>query len=224
MGRAPRVEVDNEHTTLIGGGRDPARIRERVAGLRKQLDLTTSQYDREQLEERIAKLTRGAALIRAGASTELEMKEKKSRVEDALHATRAAVEEGIGPGGGVALIRAGVVLQDMFVANLAQGSGIRIVQRAIEEPLRQIVLNAGIEPANVLAAVRRGEGSFGFNVTDSSYRDLFTMGVTDPTKVTRRALQNAASVAGLILTTDCVIADRPSPVSMQDAELGEPGG
>jgi chaperonin GroEL len=224
LGRARRVEVDNEHTTLIGGGGDPARIQERVAGLRKQLDLTTSQYDREQLEERMAKLTGGVALIKVGASTELEMKEKKSRVEDALHATRAAVEEGIGPGGGVALIRAGVVLESLSGTNLAQSSGIRIVQRAIEEPLRQIVLNAGMEPASVLAAVRRGEGSFGFNVSDSSYGDLFAMGVIDPTKVTRLALQNAASVAGLILTTDCVIADQPSTESTQGAALGELGG
>ncbi|SPE24070.1 Cpn60 chaperonin GroEL, large subunit of GroESL [Burkholderiales bacterium] len=210
LGRARRVEIDNDHTTLIGGGGDRSRIEQRVAALRTQRDVATSTYDREQLEERIAKLTGGVALIKVGASTELEMKEKKSRVEDALHATRAAVEEGIGPGGGVALIRAGSVLKDLRQATLGQGSGIRIVQRALEEPLRQIVSNAGIEPARVLEAVRAGSGSLGFNASTAEYGDLFEMGVIDPTKVTRLALQNAASVAGLILTTDCVIANRPA--------------
>ena len=211
LGLARRVEVDHEQTTLIGGGGDSARIGERVAALRTQRDAATSSYDREQLEERIAKLTGGVALIKVGASTELEMKEKKSRVEDALHATRAAVEEGIGPGGGIALIRAGVVLKNLSPTSLGQGSGVRIVERALEEPLRQIVANAGVEAAPVLETVRSREGSFGFNATSGEYGDLFAMGVIDPTKVTRLALQNAASVAGLILTTDCVITDRPSP-------------
>jgi len=210
LGRARRIEVDNEHTTLIGGAGDRARIADRVAGLRQQLARATGQYDRDQLEERIAKLTGGVALIKVGAATEPEMKEKKSRVEDALHATRAAVEEGIGPGGGVALIRAGTALQQVKGLNLAQESGIRIVVRALEEPLRQIVLNAGAEAAQVLETVRRGEGSFGFNAADSGYGDLFAMGVIDPTKVTRLALQNAASVAGLILMTDCVVVEPPS--------------
>jgi chaperonin GroEL len=222
LGRVRRVEVDNEHTTLIGGAGERGRIEERVAGMRKQLELSASQYYRDQLEERIAKLTGGVALIKVGASTELEMKEKRSRVEDALHATRAAVEEGIGPGGGVALIRAGAVLPGLTGGNLAQDSGIRIVQRAIDEPLRQIVLNAGAEPAKVLDAVRRGQGSFGYNAAESAYGDLFAAGVIDPTKVTRLALQNAASVAGLILTTDCVIAERPAASGPDDA-LGASG-
>jgi chaperonin GroEL len=207
LGQARRIEIDNEHTTLIGGGGDPARIQERAAALRTQRDASTSNYDREQLDERIAKLTGGVALIKVGASTELEMKEKKSRVEDALHATRAAVEEGIGPGGGVALIRAGAALDRMVEASLAQNSGIRIVHRALEEPLRQIVANAGIDPARILEAVKSAGGSEGFNVATGEFGDLFAMGVIDPTKVTRLALQNAASIAGLILTTDCVIAE-----------------
>jgi chaperonin GroEL len=208
LGRARRVEIDNEHTTLIGGGGDGARIQERAAALRMQRDASTSNYDREQFDERIAKLTGGVALIKVGASTELEMKEKKSRVEDALHATRAAVEEGIGPGGGVALIRAGAVLDALSEPSLARNCGIRIVHRALEEPLRQIVVNAGIDPAPILEAVRSASGSEGFNAATGEFGDMFAMGVIDPTKVTRLALQNAASVAGLILTTDCVIADR----------------
>ena len=223
LGQARRIEIDNEHTTLIGGAGDKARIQERVAGLRGQLERTTVPYDREQLQERIAKLTGGVALIKVGASTELEMKERKSRVEDALHATRAAVEEGIGPGGGVALLRAGAALAGLKGANLAQESGVRIVQRAIEEPLRQIVLNAGIEPANILDTVRRGEGSFGFNVAESGFGDLFAMGVIDPTKVTRLALQNAASVAGLILTTDCVIAERQAEPLLAEGAIDAGG-
>jgi chaperonin GroEL len=221
LGRANRIEIDNEHTTIIGGGGDSARIQGRAAALRTLRDAASSAYDRDQLEERIAKLTGGVALIRVGASTELEMKEKKSRVEDALHATRAAVEEGIGPGGGVALIRASTVLEDLPKGNLGQGAGIHIVQRAIEEPLRQIVANAGMEAARVLEAVRSGKASFGFNAASGDYGDLLEMGVIDPTKVTRLALQNAASVAGLILTTDCVIVDRPQPAA--DTEAGAPG-
>ena len=221
LGLTRRIEVDHEHTTLIGGGGDSARIGERVAALRTQRDAATSSYDREQLEERIAKLTGGVALIKVGASTELEMKEKKSRVEDALHATRAAVEEGIGPGGGIALIRAGGALKNLPPTTLGQGSGVRIVERALEEPLRQIVANAGVEAAPVLETVRSREGSFGFNAASGEYGDLFAMGVIDPTKVTRLALQNAASVAGLILTTDCVITDRPSPANNEpEGEAG----
>jgi chaperonin GroEL len=215
LGQVRRVEIDHEHTTLIGGGGDSARINKRVAALRVQRDAATSAYDREQLEERIAKLTGGVALIKVGASTELEMKEKKSRVEDALHATRAAVEEGIGPGGGIALLRAGVALRDLPSTTLGQRSGIRIVERALEEPLRQIVANAGVEAAPILDKVLSREGSFGFNAASGEFGDLFAMGVIDPTKVTRLALQNAASVAGLILTTDCVIADRPTPANGQ---------
>lgn len=211
LGKARRIEIDHEHTTLIGGGGDSAKISERVAALRTQRDAATSSYDREQLEERIAKLTGGVALIKVGASTELEMKEKKSRVDDALHATRAAVEEGIGPGGGIALLRAGVVLKNLPPTSLGQASGIRIVERALEEPLRQIVANAGMEAAPILDTVRSREGSFGFNAASGEYGDLFAMGVIDPTKVTRLALQNAASVAGLLLTTDCVITEQAAP-------------
>jgi len=223
LGRARRVEIDNEHTTLIGGGGDSALIQERVAALRTQRDAATSSYDREQLDERIAKLTGGVALIKVGASTELEMKEKKSRVEDALHATRAAVEEGIGPGGGVALIRAAIALKNLPQPTLGQESGVRIVERALEEPLRQIVVNAGVEPAPVLEKVRSASGSFGFNAASGEYGDLFAMGVIDPTKVTRLALQNAASVAGLILTTDCVIAERPSSANGESDRGGGEG-
>jgi len=219
LGQARRIEIDNEHTTLIGGAGDSVRIQERVAALRTQRDATISTYDREQLDERIAKLTGGVALIKVGASTELEMKEKKSRVEDALHATHAAVEEGIGPGGGVALIRAANVLKDATQPTLGEGSGIRIVERALDEPLRQIVTNAGLEAAPVLDTVRAAGGDVGFNAASGHYGDLCAMGVIDPTKVTRLALQNAASVAGLILTTDCVITDRPpAEASAPEAE------
>jgi len=208
LGQVRRIEIDNEHTTLIGGRGEHAQIDARVAALRAQRDAATSSYDREQIEERIAKLTGGVALIKVGASTELEMKEKRSRVEDALHATRAAVEEGIGPGGGVALIRSAAALKDLAQTSVGEDAGIRIVERALEEPLRQIVANAGLEPAPVLNTVRSATGSVGFNAASAEYGDMFTMGVIDPTKVTRLALQNAASVAGLILTTDCVITDR----------------
>jgi chaperonin GroEL len=212
LGRARRIEVDGDSTTLIGGGGDSAAIRERVEALRIQRDAAVGAYDRGQFEERIAKLTGGVALIRVGAATELEMKEKKSRVEDALHATRAAVEEGIGPGGGVALIRAGAALQNLGETVHSQDCGVRIVQRALEEPLRQIVVNSGIEPARIVEMVREASGGQGFNAATGEYGDLFAMGVIDPTKVTRLALQNAASVAALILTTDCVIVDLPPAV------------
>lgn len=222
LGQAHRIEIDNENTTLIGGAGESSRIQARASALRRQRDDATSTYDREQLEERIAKLTGGVALIKVGASTELEMKEKKSRVEDALHATRAAVEEGIGPGGGVALIRASLALNNLPQTTLGQGSGIRIVERALEEPLRQIVANAGLEPAPILDTIRAATGSLGFNVATGEYGDLFAMGVIDPTKVTRLALQNAASVAGLILTTDCVVSERQSAGGAEpEARMGE---
>ncbi len=210
LGRARRVEIDKDNTTLIGSAGDPAQIAARVAGIRKELDKTTSDYDREKLEERIAKLSGGVALIRVGASTELEMKEKKSRVEDALHATRAAKAEGIGPGGGVALIRAGAALDELKGKSLSQQAGIDIVKRALEEPLRQLLRNAGLEPAPIVDRVKSQSGSFGYNVAAEQYGDLVAMGVLDPTKVTRLGLQHAASVAGLILTTDCVIGEKPA--------------
>jgi chaperonin GroEL len=211
LGRARRIESDKDNTTLIGATGEPAQIQARIAALRAERDKATSDYDREKLDERIAKLSGGVALIRVGASTELEMKEKKSRVEDALHATRAAVAEGIGPGGGIALLRAGTALDGLAAENLAQQCGIDTVRRALEAPLRQIIRNAGSEPAPVLEKVRSGEVSWGYNLTSEQYGDMFAMGVIDPTKVTRLGLQHAASVASLILTTDCVIADRPTP-------------
>jgi len=209
LGRARRIEIDKDNTTLIGSeGAQPA-IQARIAQIKAELEKTTSDYDREKLEERIAKLSGGVALIKVGASTELEMKEKKSRVEDALHATRAAVAEGIGPGGGVAFLRAGRVLETLKGDNMAQEAGIKIVRRALEEPLRQIVKNAGGEPSVVVENVLNAEGNRGYNAATGEYGDMPAMGVIDPTKVTRLGLQNAASIASLILTTDCVIAEKP---------------
>ncbi len=209
LGHARRVEIDKENTTLIGSEGQQPKIKARIAQIKAELDKTTSDYDREKLEERIAKLSGGVALIKVGASTELEMKEKKSRVEDALHATRAAVAEGIGPGGGVAYLRAGLALDQLHGDNMAQSAGIKIVRRALEEPLRQIVINAGGEPSVVIEKVLHGSGNYGYNAATGEYGDLPAMGVIDPTKVTRLGLQNAASIASLILTTDCVIAEMP---------------
>jgi chaperonin GroEL len=212
LGRAKRVETDKENTTLIGGAGDARVIRERIAAIRKERDLATSDYDRDKLDERIAKLCGGVALIKVGAATEMELKERKIRVEDALHATRAAIEEGIVPGGGVALLRSRRVLADTKGATLDHDCGVRIVARALEEPLRQIVANAGDEPSVVLDRVdASSERAYGFNAATRAYGDLLQMGVIDPAKVTRLALQNAGSVAGLILTTDCLIADAPQP-------------
>ena len=211
MGHARRVEIDKDNTTLIGGAGDPARISARAAALREEVKASTSDYDREKLQERVAKLAGGVALVKVGAATEMEMKEKKARVEDAVHATRAAVEEGVLPGGGVALVRARLVLQALRGENEDQDAGIRIVHRALEEPLRQIVANAGQEPSVVLHRVAGGVGAFGYNALTRDYGDLVAMGVLDPRKVTRTALQNAASVAGMILTTDCMIAELPHP-------------
>jgi len=211
LGRARRVEVGKDDTTLIGGAGDPAAIHERVVAIRKERDAATSDYDREKLEERIAKLSGGVALIKVGAATETELKERKIRVEDALHATRAAVEEGIVPGGGVALLRARRVLDGLPSDTLDQASGQRIVARALEEPLRRIVLNAGDEPSVVLNRVAAAaEPAFGYNAATREYGDLLQMGVIDPAKVTRLALQNAGSIAALILTTDCMIASLPA--------------
>jgi chaperonin GroEL len=211
LGAARRIEIDKDNTTLIGSAGDSARIAARIASLKQEIEKSTSDYDREKLEERVAKLSGGVALIRVGASTELEMKERKSRVEDALHATRAAKAEGIGPGGGVALLRAAAALAGFDAGTVSQQSGVDIVRRALEEPLRQLLRNAGLEPAPILAKIKAESGSFGFNVADERYGDLVAMGVLDPTKVTRLGLQHAASVAGLILTTDCVIGEIPAP-------------
>jgi len=220
LGRAKRVEVAKEDTTIIDGAGDKAAIEARVKNIRKQIEEATSDYDKEKLQERVAKLAGGVAVIKVGAATEVEMKEKKARVEDALHATRAAVEEGIVAGGGVAYLRARAGLKNLKGANPDQDAGIKIVLRAIEEPLRQIVANAGEEPSVVLNKVVEGKGNFGFNAASGEYGDLVEMGVLDPTKVTRYALQNASSVAGLMLTTDAMIAELPK----DEKPMGGPGG
>jgi chaperonin GroEL len=209
FGRAKRIEIDRDDTTIIGGAGDPKLIAARVAQIRQQIEEATSDYDKEKLKERQAKLAGGVAVIKVGAATETEMKERKARTEDALHATRAAVEEGILPGGGVALLRARARLEKLHGANADQDAGIRIVLRALEDPLRQIVRNAGLEPAVIVRKVAEGEGDFGYNAATGEYGDLVRMGVLDPCKVARAALQNAASIAGLILTTDCMIAQVP---------------
>ena len=209
LGRAKRVEVEKENTTVIDGAGDKAKIAARVKTIRSQIDSTTSDYDREKLQERLAKLAGGVGVIKVGAATEVEMKEKKDRVDDALAATRAAVEEGIVPGGGVALLRARAAIGQLSGANPDQDAGIKIVLRALEAPLRAIAENAGDEPSVVVNKVLEGQGTFGYNAATGSYGDLVEMGVIDPTKVTRSALQNAASIAGLILTTDASVAELP---------------
>lgn len=209
LGRAKLVKVNRETTTLIEGGGKTADIQGRVHQIRRQIEETTSDYDREKLRERLAKLAGGIAVVKVGAATETEMKEKKSRVEDAMHATHAAVEEGVLPGGGVALLRARSQLGELHGENPDQDAGIKIVLRALEEPLRQIVFNAGADPSVVLNRVLEGTGNFGFNALTNQYGDMVQMGVLDPCKVTRIALQNAASIAGLALTTECMIAQYP---------------
>ena len=219
LGSAKRVEVDKEETTLIDGAGDPKAIEARVKSIRTQIEETTSDYDKEKLQERVAKLAGGVAIVKVGAATEIEMKERKARVEDALHATRAAVEEGIVAGGGVAYIRARSALDQIKGDNPDQEAGIKIVRRALEEPLRQIVANAGEEPSVVLNKVAEGNGNFGFNAQTEAYGDLVEMGVVDPTKVARTALQNAASVAGLLLTTEAMVAEL-----VEEKEGASPGG
>jgi chaperonin GroEL len=221
LGRARRVEIDKEDTTIIGGAGEKKAIEARVAQIKREIEEATSDYDKEKLQERAAKLSGGVALIRVGAATETEMKERKSRTEDALHATRAAVEEGVLPGGGVALIRAKNSLKGVAGKNPDQDAGIRIVMRALEEPLRQIVRNAGAEPAVVVQRVTDGTGSFGYNAATGEYGDLVAMGVLDPCKVTRTALQNAASIAGLVLTTECMIAQIPDKRAAAQAQGAE---
>ena len=224
LGSAKKVEVTKENTTIIDGAGDAAAIENRVKNIRTQIEGASSDYDREKLQERVAKLAGGVAVLYVGAATEVEMKEKKDRVEDALAATRAAVEEGIVPGGGVALIRAKLAIKDIKGDNDEQNAGIRIVLRAMEEPLRQIVANAGDEPSVVVNTVAQGEGNFGYNAQSAKYGDMVEMGVLDPTKVTRTALQNAASVASLILTTDCMVADLPADDKAVPAGMdGMPG-
>ncbi|MFP5482338.1 MAG: chaperonin GroEL, partial [Gammaproteobacteria bacterium] len=226
LGQAKRIEVGKENTTIIDGAGDGANIEARVKQIRGQIEESTSDYDREKLQERVAKLAGGVAVIKVGAATEVEMKEKKARVEDALHATRAAVEEGIVPGGGVALLRARAKIAGLKGSNPDQDAGIKIVLRAMEEPLRMIVTNAGEESSVVANNVMGGEGNYGYNAATGEYGDMVEMGVLDPTKVTRTALQNAASVASLMLTTDCMVADlvEDKPAAPDMGAMGGMGG
>ena len=226
LGQAKRIEVGKENTIIIDGAADAKNIKSRIAQIKTQIEEATSDYDKEKLQERVAKLAGGVAVIKVGATTEIEMKEKKARVEDALHATRAAVEEGIVAGGGVAYIRVRDAIAKTKGDNSDQEAGVRIVLRAVEEPLRQIVANAGVEPSVVLNNVVAGKGNYGFNAANETYGDMVEMGVLDPTKVTRTALQHAASIAGLMLTTDCMIADLPKDDSpaMGGGDMGGMGG
>jgi chaperonin GroEL len=220
LGTAKQVTVDKDNTTIVDGGGKKADIQARVKQIRAQIEETTSDYDREKLQERLAKLVGGVAVIKVGAASEVEMKEKKARVEDALHATRAAVEEGIVPGGGVALIRGQKALEKLEVPTDEQKAGVGLVRRAIEEPLRQIVANAGGEPSVVVNEVRNGKGGYGYNARTGQYVDLVTDGVIDPTKVVRIALEHAASVAGMMLTTEAMIAEKPK----KESAAPGPGG
>jgi chaperonin GroEL len=222
LGEAKKIVVEKENTTVIDGKGKGSEIKARVEQIRKQVEEATSDYDKEKLQERLAKLSGGVAVIKVGAATEVEMKEKKARVEDALHATRAAVEEGVVPGGGVALIRAQKAIEKLQGKNEDQNFGIKILVRSIEEPLRQIVANAGEDAAVVLAKVKEGKGTFGYNAATSEYGDMLELGILDPTKVTRLALQNAASVAGLLLTTEVMVAEAPKEEA--DHAHGAPGG
>ena len=222
LGTAKKVRLTKENTTIVAGGGEKSAIEGRVKELRQQIEDTTSDYDREELEKRMAKLAGGVAIVKVGAATEIEMKEKKARVEDALHATRAAVEEGVVPGGGVALLRMRKAIEASKTQNEDQAAGVKILLRAIEEPLRQIVRNGGGDPSVILNKVKEGTGPFGFNAATEEYGDLVEMGIIDPTKVTRLALQNAVSVAGLMLTTEAAIAELPK--EEEKMPPGMPGG
>jgi len=224
LGNAASITIDKDNTTVVGGKGQKEDITGRVNQIKSQIENTTSDYDREKLQERLAKLSGGVAVLYVGAATEVEMKEKKDRVDDALHATRAAVEEGIVPGGGVAYVRAIASLENLKGFNEDETTGIHIVKRAIEEPLRQIVINSGIEGSIVVQKIKEGKGDYGFNARTEIYENLFAAGVIDPTKVTRVALENAASIAGMLLTTETVIADKPEPKSPAGAPGGMPGG
>ncbi len=223
LGKADSITIDKDNTTIVGGKGVEDDIKARVNQIKSQIDTTTSDYDKEKLQERLAKLAGGVAVLYIGAATEVEMKEKKDRVDDALHATRAAVEEGIVPGGGVAYIRATQGLENIKTLNEDEATGVAIVRRAIEEPLRQIVANCGLEGSIIVQKIKEGTGDFGFNARTEVYENLFAAGVIDPTKVTRIALENAASIAGMLLTTEAVIADKPEPKSAA-APAGMPGG
>ncbi|MGE8604066.1 chaperonin GroEL, partial [Bordetella trematum] len=227
LGQAKRIEVAKENTTIIDGAGDGKSIEARVKQIRAQIEEATSDYDREKLQERVAKLAGGVAVIRVGAATEVEMKEKKARVEDALHATRAAVEEGVVAGGGVALLRAKQAIAELQGATADQNAGIKLILRAVEEPLRTIVTNAGEEASVVVNNVLNGKGNFGYNAATGEYTDLVAQGVLDPTKVTRTALQNAASVASLLLTAEAAVVelaeDKPAAPAMPGG-MGGMGG
>jgi len=226
LGQAKKVSITKETTTIVDGAGNPKDIEARVAQIRTQAEEATSDYDKEKLQERVAKLAGGVAVIKVGAATEVEMKEKKDRVDDALHATRAAVEEGVVPGGGVALLRACAAISDLKGDNHDQDVGIAIAKRAMEEPLRQIVSNAGEEASVILNKVLEGTGDFGYNASTEEFGDMMAMGILDPTKVTRSALQNAASVAGLLITTECMVADLPKdePAMPGGGDMGGMGG
>jgi chaperonin GroEL len=224
LGRAKKVVVSKENTTLIDGAGEAANIQSRIKQIKAQIEETSSDYDREKLQERVAKLAGGVAVIKVGAATEVEMKEKKARVEDALHATRAAVEEGVVPGGGVALIRALAGLAKLKGDNEDQNHGIQIAKRAMEAPLREIVTNAGDEPSVILNKVADGKGNFGYNAATGEYGDMVEMGILDPTKVTRYALQNAASIAGLMITTEAMVAEAPKKEEAHNHGGGGMGG
>ncbi|KAF1690863.1 chaperonin GroEL [Pseudoxanthomonas koreensis] len=226
LGRAKKVQVSKENTTIIDGAGDTAAIESRIKQIKAQIEETSSDYDREKLQERVAKLAGGVAVIKVGASTEIEMKEKKARVEDALHATRAAVEEGVVPGGGVALVRAISAIGNLKGANEDQTHGIQIALRAMEAPLREIVTNAGEEPSVILNKVKEGTGNFGYNAANGEFGDMVEFGILDPTKVTRSALQNAASIAGLMITTEAMVAELPKKdePAMPGGGMGGMGG
>ena len=219
LGRAKKVQVSKENTTIIDGAGEGDAIKSRIGQIKAQIEETPSDYDREKLQERVAKLAGGVAVIKVGAATEVEMKEKKARVEDALHATRAAVEEGIVPGGGVALIRAKAAIEGLKGINEDQTHGIQIALRAMEAPLREIVTNAGEEPSVIVNEVKAGSGNFGYNAANGQFGDMVAFGILDPTKVTRTALQNAASIAGLMITTEAMVSELP-----KKEEPAMPGG
>ena len=224
LGKAEKVVISKDNTTIVNGAGNKDDIAERAQLIRKQIETTTSDYDREKLQERLGKLAGGVAVLYVGAATEVEMKEKKDRVEDALNATRAAVEEGFVPGGGVAYIRAAEVLRGMKGANEDETTGIHIVERALEEPLRQIAENAGVEGSVIIQKIREGKDDFGYNARTDEYVNMYEAGVIDPTKVSRVALENAASVAGMFLTTECAIADIPEKEAAPAMPAGGMGG
>jgi chaperonin GroEL len=224
LGRAKKIQVSKENTTIIDGAGESKAIEARIKQIKAQIEETTSDYDREKLQERVAKLAGGVAVIKVGAATEVEMKEKKARVEDALHATRAAVEEGVVPGGGVALVRALDAIKKLKGDNEDQNHGIQIAKRAMESPLREIVSNAGEEPSVVLNKVSAGKGNYGYNAANGEYGDMVEFGILDPTKVTRTALQNAASIAGLMITTEAMVGEAPKKDEAHNHGGGGGGG